>query len=153
MPVAGGGHNFAGGYRPAGLPRRGQRALRLRKFVSRLSIINHCVMKGRGCTLWSFSYAVLSLAAVSLSAAPPEVTVLSPRYPDSSVNQGDVVYLKADARDSDGTVTRVEFYDQATNLLAIATNAPFEGWWTNQVNSTYYYFLTAVAIDDAAVRK
>lgn len=56
----------------------------------------------------------------------------------------DVVLLEAAADDSDGTVTRVEFYD-GTTLIGTATSAPYRVNWTAAYGNRS---LTARAFDD-----
>nr|WP_322619477.1 Ig-like domain-containing protein [Shewanella sp. YLB-07] len=59
---------------------------------------------------------------------PPSVTQTSPTA-DSQITVGDITLLTADAADSDGAITQVDFYlDDA--LLATVASAPFEHSWT-----------------------
>jgi hypothetical protein len=47
-------------------------------------------------------------------------------------------YIEATAGDSDGTITKVEFYT-GTTLLTTATKAPYRANWTNAPNGTYSF--------------
>jgi hypothetical protein len=55
------------------------------------------------------------------------------------------ISLSAKANDTDGSVSRVEFFAD-THLLGRVTNAPFTLAWTNVAPGTYA--LTAKAVDD-----
>jgi len=55
------------------------------------------------------------------------------------------ITINASASDSDGTVTQVQFF-QGTNILGVATGAPYNLAWTNVTSGTYA--LTARASDD-----
>ncbi|EJL6926124.1 chitinase C-terminal domain-containing protein [Vibrio alginolyticus] len=58
----------------------------------------------------------------------PTVTLTSPSA-SASVNAGDVVNLAADAADTDGTVSKVEFFVDGV-LVGQATSAPYAASWT-----------------------
>ncbi|BCB27726.1 hypothetical protein SKTS_26120 [Sulfurimicrobium lacus] len=58
------------------------------------------------------------------------------------------VTLTATAADSDGTITKVEFY-QGTTLIGTATAAPYSITWTNAPAG--YYALSAKATDDKGI--
>ena len=73
-----------------------------------------------------YPIAVASGDAVALSiaqTAPPVVTLVQPA-PDSVFRTGDMVTLQAEAEDSDGRITKVEFYNWRT-LLGTVTEPPF----------------------------
>lgn len=109
-------------------------------------------MKGRYSIFLALCHGAF-LFAPSIFAAPPTVSFVSPRLPESSINRGDTVYLRADAQDSDGQISRVEFYVNTTNLVGVSLAPPFTAWWTNRVEpGTDNFFLTAVAVDDALER-
>ena len=79
--------------------------------------------------------------------APPSVTITSP--PDNAVfSRGVSVTIAADASDSDGTVTKVEFFrnDGATRL-GEDTTAPYSFVWRKASQGTHV--LRARATDDA----
>ncbi|MFK7794194.1 MAG: Ig-like domain-containing protein [Gammaproteobacteria bacterium] len=58
---------------------------------------------------------------------------------------GDVITLSANAIDSDGTVTSVEFYDGAT-LIGTDTTTPYNFSWNGAIEGVHS--LTAIATDD-----
>lgn len=58
---------------------------------------------------------------------------------------GDVIDIEAEASDSDGVVSRVDFYD-GTTLIGSASAAPWRMSWTTAPIGSHV--LTAVAIDD-----
>ena len=104
------------------------------------------------------SYSVTARAYDNLGAssdsAPVTVTVAAPpdTAPSVTLAQPTVsqfwwfryVYLSADASDSDGTVTKVEFYSGSTRIATV-TSAPFEYYW--RTGSGTYNF-TAKAYDN-----
>ena len=73
----------------------------------------------------------------------PTVTVTSPA-PEAQLPAGDIT-ITADAADSDGTVTAVEFYNGATLLFA-DTTAPYAYTWPAVAAGCYT--IVARAIDD-----
>src|SRR5207249_125519 len=77
--------------------------------------------------------------------APPTVTMTSP------VNNGNLVapaniIVAANAWDSDGIVTKVEFF-QGTTLLGAVITSPYTFAWSNVPAANYT--LTARATDDS----
>jgi hypothetical protein len=76
---------------------------------------------------------------------PPTVSILSPTNGAVFISPADFTVL-ADAEDVDGTVTNVEFFLWATNLLGQVTNAPYFVVLTNVPTGTYTF--TAVATDN-----
>jgi len=78
------------------------------------------------------------------SNAPPSVSISSPAGGATFTEPANIPIV-ANATDSDGTVTRVDFY-AGTKLLGTATNNPFSFTWTNVVAGSYS--LTARATDD-----
>ncbi|BCU79784.1 Ig-like domain-containing protein [Luteolibacter sp. LG18] len=76
--------------------------------------------------------------------AKPVVQLTSPANGSTSF-LGNPVQITADASDSDGTITKVEFYNGATKL-GQATSAPWQYTWNGVTAGTYS--LTAVATDD-----
>ncbi|NME68763.1 Ig-like domain-containing protein [Flammeovirga aprica] len=78
----------------------------------------------------------------------PTVTV-STSDEQSAYNLGSTVSLVADALDSDGTISSVEFFEGTTSL-GIVTQAPFTLEWAPEAADVYS--ITAVAIDDASAR-
>jgi len=90
------------------------------------------------------SYGNVTLQAATLVSDnnPPSVTWLSPTN-DSVFLAPTNITLEADAFDSDGSVTRVEFFNEATKL-GEATTAPYRFTWTNVLAGTYSLSARAV---------
>src|SRR5207247_1189939 len=100
-------------------------------------------------TLFDADYGNVSLEAATLSGAslpnaPPSVSVSSPAN-NASFTAGADVTLQANANDSDGSVTKVEFFAGAT-LLGTATGSPYSFTWTAVPAGNYS--LTAKATDN-----
>ncbi len=75
---------------------------------------------------------------------PPVVTISSPTA-GTTFDQGTTITVTANASDTDGTITSVEFFaDNAS--LGIDTTSPYSVAWTNAPVGTYN--LTTIAIDD-----
>ncbi|BCB27724.1 hypothetical protein SKTS_26100 [Sulfurimicrobium lacus] len=79
--------------------------------------------------------------------APPTVSLTSPTSGQAYIAPASVT-LTATASDSDGTITKVEFY-QGTTLIGTATAAPYSITWTNAPAG--YYALSAKATDDKGI--
>ncbi|HMG06352.1 MAG TPA: Ig-like domain-containing protein, partial [Chthoniobacterales bacterium] len=78
--------------------------------------------------------------------APPTVTITSPA--DQAVVQpGNPIPLTVNASDSDGTITKVEFFAGGTKL-GESSSAPFTFSWSNAISGSYT--ITAKATDNAA---
>ena len=75
---------------------------------------------------------------------PPTVSLTAPTN-GSSFSSPATIALAASASDSDGTVTRVDFYQGAT-LIGSATGAPYSANWTNVAAGNYT--LSAWATDN-----
>lgn len=75
----------------------------------------------------------------------PTVTLTSPTT-GAIFSVGTAITLTASASDSDGSITKVEFYRGGTTLVGTATTAPFRYVWTNAVAGAYS--LTAKAYDN-----
>src|SRR6185436_5266270 len=88
----------------------------------------------------------VTLQAASLLSDnnPPTVTLLSPTN-DAAVKIGDNLLLSALAADSDGTVSRVEFYRNSV-LVGISSNAPYAVTLSNLPAGAHT--IVARAIDD-----
>ncbi|CAH0316712.1 Chitodextrinase [Pedobacter sp. Bi27] len=82
--------------------------------------------------------------AVDVANVLPTVSITSP-VNNAVVTVGSDVVINADAADTDGTVTKVEFY-QGSTLLGQSTTAPYNFTWTNPVVGNYN--LTAKATDN-----
>ena len=76
--------------------------------------------------------------------APPTVSIASPTNNAVFIATQNITVV-ADAMDSDGTVTNVQFFS-GTNQLSHTTNAPYFVVWTNVPAGTYH--LTATATDN-----
>ena len=88
---------------------------------------------------------VTSSTPPSSSNQPPSVSMTSPSF-GAVFNAPASITLSANASDSGGSVTRVDFY-RGTTLIGSDTNSPYSFWWTNV--SAGSYSLTAVARDNA----
>ena len=77
---------------------------------------------------------------------PPSVSLTSPSNSTTLVSAGSSIALSATASDSDGAVSRVEFYANATRVGEALAPA-FNAIWSNL--PTGQYALSAVAIDDS----
>jgi hypothetical protein len=89
-------------------------------------------------------------AAVTITVVPPApnvapTTSITAPTVNATFTVGDVITLTANAADSDGTITSVEFYDGAT-LLATDTTAPYSFAWNGASEGAHT--LTVVAMDD-----
>ena len=73
----------------------------------------------------------------------PSITITSPENDDSFVS-GDTVEISATASDFDGTISKVEFFNESTKL-GEDTTQPFAYSWTPAVGS---YTITAKATDN-----
>ncbi|HVF51360.1 MAG TPA: Ig-like domain-containing protein [Pyrinomonadaceae bacterium] len=78
------------------------------------------------------------------SNQPPTVSIASPANNATFVNDSNI-NLTAAATDADGTVSKVEFFRDATKL-GEDTSAPYECLWSNALAGNYS--LTAKAIDN-----
>jgi predicted phage tail protein len=75
---------------------------------------------------------------------PPTVTLTAPVQGASFV-AGSSITLTANASDTDGTISRVEFY-QGSTLIGTATTAPYSVNWS--ATTPGMYALTAKAFDN-----
>ena len=93
--------------------------------------------------------AVTISSAITLRVnAPPTVSISSPAT-GAVFNPPATITVTATAADSDGSITKVEFYSGAT-LIGTATSAPYSATWANPTPGSYS--LTARATDnDGAV--
>jgi parallel beta-helix repeat protein len=76
--------------------------------------------------------------------APPTATLVSPSSSATVAAPGYFV-VRADASDSDGTISKVEFY-QGSTLIGVVTAAPYSVSWTDVTPGTYA--LTAKSYDN-----
>lgn len=80
-------------------------------------------------TAFNPSYGNISFQAASLFAdSPPTVSITSPTA-NSSFVSGSAITLTASATDSDGTISKVGFY-QGTTLITEVTSSPYTYSWT-----------------------
>jgi RHS repeat-associated protein len=77
---------------------------------------------------------------------PPTVSLTSPTG-GATFTAPATITLTATAADSDGTITKVEFFHGGTNLIATVTAAPYTFSWTNVAAASYS--LTAKATDNS----
>jgi len=77
---------------------------------------------------------------------PPTVSITSPAAGASFIAPANVT-INASASDTDGTVTRVDFY-QGSTLIGSDTTSPYSVVWTGAAAGSYS--LTARAVDDDA---
>ena len=87
---------------------------------------------------------VLTVQSATANAAPT-ASITSPTN-GSSVNAGTNVIIKANATDSDGTITKVAFYNGSTKL-GETTTSPYQYTLSNAVAGTYA--LKAIATDNS----
>src|SRR5262245_32549461 len=96
----------------------------------------------------STSVPTLMTPSVMVSAAapftPPTVTLTSP-FNNANFIAGATIRLSANASDSDGSVSKVEFYQGAVKLGTV-TSSPYNYDWLNVPAGSYV--LTAVATDN-----
>ncbi|WP_115867659.1 Ig-like domain-containing protein, partial [Marinoscillum furvescens] len=88
--------------------------------------------------------AVVSITVNSTSNANPTTSITAPAN-GASFNEGDNITISADATDTDGTLSKVEFFQGATKLGEDLT-APYSFAWNNVAAGSYD--LTTVATDD-----
>ena len=87
---------------------------------------------------------VTVIAASPAANVPPTVSLTSPAA-GATFTAPASISLGASASDSDGVVSKVEFFSGST-LLGTVTTAPYQMTWSNVPAGTYS--LTAVATDD-----
>jgi hypothetical protein len=91
---------------------------------------------------------LIGLLSVNFTAAqnvPPSVQITAPAN-NSSFTMGRSVFVTANAQDADGTIQRVEFYDNST-LIGTDTTAPYILGWNNAFGASHT--LTARAFDNS----
>jgi hypothetical protein len=103
----------------------------------------------RGFTLATIAIALSAFAVGTTRAAKPNqapsVSITSP-VGGATFVAGATVTLSATASDSDGTVTKVEFYRGGTTLIGTTVSSPYTVQWPNVPAGSYS--LTAVATDN-----
>ncbi len=91
---------------------------------------------------------VMTSTAASITvapSAPPTVSLTSPAS-GATFNAPATITITADAADSDGAISKVDFYRGST-LLGTDTTAPYEYTWSNAAAGSYS--LTAKATDNS----
>ncbi len=88
--------------------------------------------------------AVVSISVNAPGNALPTTTITSPGN-GASYNEGDNVTISANASDSDGSITKLEFFQGSTKLGEDLTS-PYSFTWTNVGPGNYE--LTTVATDN-----
>lgn len=81
----------------------------------------------------------------SSTGTEPEISITSPEN-GSAVTQGDTLVITADALDSDGTVTKVEFF-VAGSLIATSNTSPYQASWTADVTGNISLMVKATDND------
>jgi Galactose oxidase-like, Early set domain/Bacterial Ig domain/Glyoxal oxidase N-terminus/Fibronectin type III domain/Kelch motif len=92
----------------------------------------------------------VTLQAATLSSGatgniPPSVNITSPADGSTFMAPANIT-ISATASDSDGTVSKVDFY-QGANPIGTATTAPYSATWSNVAAGSYT--ITAVATDNS----
>ncbi len=82
---------------------------------------------------------------VTAPNVPPSVSLTSP-VGGATFNAPASITLTASASDSDGTITKVEFFHGGTTLIATVTTPPYSVIWSSVPQAAYT--LTAVATDN-----
>lgn len=96
-------------------------------------------------TNWNVANSAFLIDRDEVHNLPPEVEISQPNS-SAAFTAPATITITAQASDSDGVVTKVEFYHEAT-LLATVTDGPYTFGWTEVVSGTYT--ITAKAFDDA----
>jgi hypothetical protein len=92
----------------------------------------------------STTSAPVSITVTGNANVPPTISLTNPTNNSVFMSLADIV-LQADAADSDGTITKVEFYS-GTSKLGEDTSIPYSFNWGGVAAGTYT--LTARAVDD-----
>jgi uncharacterized protein (DUF608 family) len=93
---------------------------------------------------WSGTIGAGGINIVATGDAPPTVSITSPANGATFTAPASVT-INAAAADSDGTVSKVDFY-RGTTLLGTDTSSPYSYSWTNVAAGSY--ILTAKATDN-----
>lgn len=80
----------------------------------------------------------------------PTVSITDPVNGTNFLPGSDIT-INVDAEDSDGTVTKVEFFEGGSNLLGVDSIAPYSFTWIGPANGAYT--LTAMATDNVGGSK
>ncbi|MFQ3579075.1 MAG: endo-1,4-beta-xylanase, partial [Bacteroidales bacterium] len=109
--------------------------------ASTLSNWGKTVFDGRNGTKTAVTASVFTTAP----NVPPTVSLTAPTN-NATFNALSSITISANATDTDGTISRVEFY-AGTDLIATDNTSPYSINWTNVPAGTYS--ITAVAYDNA----
>jgi hypothetical protein len=88
----------------------------------------------------------IDFTCTAVSGVPPTVSITSPAN-NATYTAPASISITATASDSDGTISKVEFF-QASTKLGQATSSPYTYTWTNVPAGTYS--LTAKATDNSS---
>ena len=93
------------------------------------------------------NYAVTTNAGfLTITSSLPVITFVTPATNDT-INAGGTTIVTVTATDSDGSISKVEFYQGATKFGTV-TNSPYTAIWTN--NFAGNFTLTATATDNSS---
>ena len=90
------------------------------------------------------TFTNVTVSTPTAANQPPTVAITSPAAGASFIAPANVT-INASASDTDGTVTRVDFY-QGSTLIGSDTTSPYSAVWTGAAAGSYS--LTAIAVDD-----
>jgi len=94
----------------------------------------------------NIGYPACATGACTTVGNPPTVSITSPDNNAAFAANANIT-LVADAKDTDGTISKVEFYNGITKI-GESTSSPFEYVWTNVAEGEYT--ISAVATDNSA---
>ena len=86
----------------------------------------------------------INIGGISTPNNPPTASITSPNN-NASFSAGNAISINANAADSDGTITKVEFFN-GSSLLGEDSTAPYNYSWTNLEAGNYT--ITVKATDD-----
>ncbi|MDF2456634.1 MAG: Carbohydrate binding family 6 [Cytophagaceae bacterium] len=95
------------------------------------------------------SPVVLTVMTMVIPNQPPNVTLTNP-VNNTTANAPSTILISADAADSDGTVSRVEFYNGSL-LIGVDRTAPYNYYWVGVGAGVYK--ISAKAFDDKDASK
>ena len=101
-------------------------------------------MKTRYASL--LALAILAAAPLAFANQAPTVSITSPANEYEDAIGPATINISATAADSDGTIAKVDFYQNGT-LIGTDTTSPYSFSWTGVASGRYN--LTAVATDNA----
>lgn len=96
----------------------------------------------------AYGYSIFELEVYG-TAAPTNkypVAILTTPSNNSSYTYGTTIVLNATVSDEDGTISKVEYYNNGSSLIASFTSAPYMTGWSNVAPGTYT--LTVKATDN-----